>query len=222
MFWNKVPQKKAHDNLPVIQLPEGCDPNLQLPNPGLLDYYRDDAARTIWLIGEVNEKCYDFITSILRYNKEDDEAGIAVEDRKPIRIIIDSPGGLLGIGRTMCEVIHLSKTPVYTIGIGLVASAASLIFACGHRRFATANTTFLLHNGSCEDASGTFNQMVAMIENYRREIQEMHEFYAEHTKFPPELLEEKLENDWYITVDEAIENGLADEAISSIDIFYKN
>lgn len=187
-----------------IKFPTSVDPNLQLPSPLLLDYYKDEAARVIWLVGEVDESIYNYITSIIRYNEEDENNNIPIEDRKPIRIIIDSPGGGLELARSLCEIIELSKTPVWTIGIGLVASAASLIFACGHIRFATKNTTFLLHNGSCDGLSGTFNQLMAMIENYQREIEEMHAFYAAHTDFPEETLQKNLEQDWYITAEEAV------------------
>jgi len=172
------------------------------------------------LLDEVNEQCYNYIAQIIRYNKEDEKK--AINKRKPIKIIIDNSGGSLDIARSLCSIIELSKTPVYTLGIGTVASAASLIYACGHKRYATKNTVFVLHNGSCDNLSGTFNQLMSMFENYKREIDEMHSFYAKYTKYDEEELAERLEQDWYIPVDEAIENGLVDEVIEDIGLFYKD
>lgn len=204
---------------PIINIPEKCKPTLQLPDPGLLDYYRDEEHRTIWLLNEVGTNCYDFMSAIMRYNREDE--GKPIDQREPIKIIIDNNGGDLDIARSFCSMIDLSETPVYTYGMGTVASAASLIFACGHKRYAMKNTVFILHNGSCDNVSGTFNQLISMFENYQREVGEMHKFYAEHTDYSEEELADRLENDWYITVDEAIEHKLVDEVITDISCFFQ-
>ena len=65
--------------------------NMQLPDPDLRDFYRDEEDRIFWLDQGVGECATDLIKMIIRCNKED--KGKPVEDRKPIKIFIDSPGG---------------------------------------------------------------------------------------------------------------------------------
>ena len=65
--------------------------NLQLADPTLVNFYTDLEHRTYWLNDEISNYTFDLVQYIIRWNRED--AGIPVEDRKPIRIIIDCAGG---------------------------------------------------------------------------------------------------------------------------------
>ena len=66
---------------------------------------------------------------ILRWNMEDKD--IPPEDRKPIWVYIQSPGGNLLYMSALLDAIELSVTPVYTVNMGYAASAAALIFMAG-------------------------------------------------------------------------------------------
>ena len=48
-----------------------------------------------------------------------------MEERKPIRIIVECQGGWLGVSETLSNIIQMSKTPVYGIALGYVASGAT-------------------------------------------------------------------------------------------------
>ena len=87
----------------LVGMPEGIE-NLQLPNPDLRDYYRDEEDRIFWLNDTVEDCAEDLIKMILRCNRED--KGIPAEDRKPIKIFIDSPGGDVTF---MWSIINLIK-----------------------------------------------------------------------------------------------------------------
>ena len=62
-----------------------------------------------------------------------------------IQLVINSPGGSLQSAFGVCDVIQGSMIPVHTIGIGLIASAALMIFMTGRRgeRVITPNTGIL-------------------------------------------------------------------------------
>ena len=92
---------------------------------------------------------------ILDYNRED--KGKPTEERQPIRLYIDSPGGDLISGFAIVGAIKASKTPVYTINVGQWSSMAFLIGICGHRRFSLPNMTFLMHDGDL-NMSGSTNK----------------------------------------------------------------
>ena len=188
-----------------------------LADPSLVNYYNDLENRTYWLNDEINHFTFDLVQYILRWNKED--KGIPTEERKPIRIIVDCHGGMLSVTKTIVNIIKMSKTPVHMFALGFVASGASMIYLAGHKRYALPNTTFLLHKGNCGGLSRTFDELLAFMEDYQKDVAELIDFYKENTKFSPEDIENKIQGEWYIRIDEALENGIVDEIVTDIDLF---
>lgn len=201
----------------VIAIPNTAKETMSLPDPTLLQYYKDMESRLLWLTGEVNEDTYDLIELILQYNREDRD--IEPDKRKPIRIIISSPGGYLTLARSLIAVMRLSQTPIHTVAMGEVASAASLIYLAGNRRYALEGASFLYHKGGCEGLEGDYSKVNAFMENYKKDIQDLVDYYKRYTKFDEKTIESELtKGDWYIRLDEALENGVVDEVIEDIDI----
>lgn len=192
--------------------------NLQLPDPSLLNYYKDIDRRLYWLVGAVDASLYELVQHIINCNYEDKD--IPVEQRRPIRIIIASPGGSLEVEQTLVAIMEASATPVWCIAIGMCASAASMIYLAGHKRFATRNAYWMLHQGGCDNLEGSYQQIMSFMAKYQMDIEEMAEFYKSHTNFPTDLIEKNLsEGDWYISIDEAMENGICHEVISDLSVF---
>lgn len=190
--------------------------NWQLADPSLVNFYADINNRVYWLTEEIGECTLDLVQYITRWNRED--RGVPVEERKPIRIVIDCGGGSLSVSETLSNIIKMSKTPVYSIALGFVASGASVVHLSCHKRFALPNTVFVLHKGSCSGVSGTYDEIVSFARDYEKQIEMLMEFYIENTKYTEEEIEENIQTDWYIRMDEAIEKGLVDEVITDIDI----
>lgn len=190
--------------------------NLQLAEPSLVNFYEDIKNRIYWLTGEIGEETLDLVQYIARWNREDKD--IAPENRQPIRIIIDCGGGSLSVSETLSNIIKMSKTPVYSIALGFVASGASVVHLSCHKRYALPNTVFVLHKGSCNGVSGTYDEIVSFARDYEKQIEMLMTFYIENTKYTKEEIEENIQTDWYIRMDEAMEKGLVDEVITDIDI----
>ena len=191
--------------------------NLSLADPSLVNFYEDIKNRIYWLTGEIGEETLDLVQYIARWNRED--KGIAPENRQPIRIIIDCGGGSLSVSETLSNIIKMSKTPVYSIALGFVASGASVVHLSCHKKYALPNTVFVLHKGSCNGVSGTYDEIVSFARDYEKQIEMLMDFYIENTKYTEEEIEENIQSDWYIRMDEAIEKGLVDGMVTSIDIF---
>ena len=105
------------------------------------------------LILDITEGTGDGINNLIRYwNLIDDKNNIPVEERQPIKLYIDSNGGDLVQTFIMIDSIRLSKTPVWTIGMGAVYSGGFFTFISGHRRIAYPSSSYLYHEGS----TGTF------------------------------------------------------------------
>lgn len=196
---------------------EDVNPSLQLPDPSLLQYYHDLKNRTIWIDEEIDGVTLDVVSKIVRWNQED--KNIPINERKPIRILFNSPGGSLDVEETLVSIIRLSKTPIWGIAIGIVASAASLIFLATHKKFALHNAYLVLHKGSCQNISGDYTNVQNAMEDYRKQIEQLEDFYIKNTRIPKEIIKEKLNSDWYIRGDKLLEYGLIDAWVEDIDIF---
>ena len=194
---------------------ECIDPTLSLPDPSLLQYYNDFKNRIIWLDSEVDSEALDIISKIIYWNREDKD--IPIEERKPIKIYFLSPGGELEIEQAIVSAIHLSKTPVWAVGMGMVASAASLIYLSCSRRLALPNTYFIFHQGSCSNVSGNFDEVQAAMEDYKRSVEKLTTFYIENTDYSEEDVRSKITHDWYIYLDEAIKKHIVTDIVENID-----
>lgn len=200
--------------LPILHNPA----NMQLADPTLVNFYEDLSNRVYWLDDEINNYTLDLVQYITKWNRED--KGIPVEDRKPIRIVVDSPGGHLSVSETVSNIIKMSKTPVYGIALGTVASGASVIYLSCHKRYALPNSVFVLHKGGCSGVSGTYDEIVAFARDYEKQMETLINFYIDNTKYTEEEIEENIQTDWYIRTEEALEKGIVDELVNDIDIFY--
>lgn len=120
--------------------------------------------RTLFLNDEISEAVIeDYIMYILKWNKED--KGLPIECRKPIKLYISSPGGNVFDANVFMNVIEMSKTPVWGIGMDLVASAAFHIYIACHKRYSMKDTAFLIHDGEIA------------IENSRKKFRDTAEFF---------------------------------------------
>lgn len=187
----------------------------ETPNPSWVKYYEELNDRVYWLINEVDDDLLYLVDKIFRWNRED--VGIPVEERKPIKIYINSPGGSLDIEETLVSVIQLSKTPVYGVALGMVASAASLIYLACHKKFALPNAYFILHKGSTSGMSGNFNDIQAAMDDYKKQVEKMIGFYISSTKYTEEEIRRNIENDWYVRDEDIVKFGLVDEIVTDID-----
>lgn len=204
-----------HYEIALPVLPDNA--TLQLADPSLVNFYTDLDNRIYWLSDEINNYTFDLVQYIIRWNREDRD--IPVDERKPIRIIIDCPGGHLSVSETVSNIIKMSKTPVYGIALGYVASGASVIYLSCHKKFALPNSVFVLHKGSCSGVSGTYDEIVAFARDYEKQMEVLINFYIDNTKYTEEEIEENIQTDWYIRTEEALQKGIVDELVTNIDIF---
>ena len=192
----------------------GSDANLQLADPSLVQYYHDLANRSIWIDGEINVSTLDIVSKIIRWNREDKDKSI--EERKPIKLFFLSPGGDLEIEEAVVSIIRLSQTPVWGIAMGMVASAASLIYLSCHKRFALPNAYLIIHQGSAQ-MGGNYDQMVAAMKDYEEQIERMTRFYIENTDYTEEEIRANIKTDWYVRGEELLERKLITDWVSTID-----
>lgn len=197
----------------LVAVPQAVE-NLQLPNPELLQFYKDEKDRTIWIEGEIDESLFEVSKLILKYNKED--KGIPVEDRIPIKLFIHSPGGNLDETLAFVAFMGISKTPIWTINAGWAYSAAGLILMAGHYRLALPNSQCLIHSGS-GGVGGSFEQAEAQMKNYKELVAKMREFILSKTTIDPKQFKKKNASEWYISTEDMLTNGIVDKIVTDLD-----
>lgn len=196
----------------IEQFFKGQDPIF--PDPGLEQLYDDLSNRTIWLIDEIDTDTLDIVSKIIRWNRED--KGKPIEERKPIKLLFFNPGGSLDVEESVVSVIRLSKTPVWGIAIGVVASAATLIFLSCHKRLALPNAYLIIHQGSAQ-LSGNYREVAAAMKDYNESVERMTKFYIANTSYTEEEIRKNIETDWYVRGDELLDRKLITGWVEDID-----
>jgi len=137
---------------------------------------------------------------------------------EPIRIFIDSPGGDADAGYAIFDMIRFVKPEVWTIGMGLVASAAALIqlAAPKHRRVGLPNSHYLIH----QPLSG-IRGVATDIEIHAKELDKLREkinrLIADETGHPFEQVEKDTDRDYWMNAGEAVNYGLISRVITNRD-----
>lgn len=185
----------------------------QKQNPGFLAgrdplVARMLKTRTILLSGEINKDLSESTVKQL----------LLLEDMgdDPIRVFIDSPGGDAYAGYAIFDMIRFVKPPVYTIGMGLVASAASLILLASpkERRLGLPNSQYLIH----QPLSG-IRGVATEIEIHARELDKLrfriNKLIADETGNSFEQVEKDTDRDYWMDAAESLKYGLISKVISS-------
>jgi ATP-dependent Clp protease protease subunit len=164
--------------------------------------------RTILLSGEIKKDLAEkTIRQLLLLEDMGDE---------PIRIFIDSPGGDADAGYAIFDMIRFVKPPVWTIGMGLVASAAAIIQLASpiSRRVGLPNSHYLIH----QPLSG-IRGVATDIEIHARELDKLREklnrLIAEETGVPYEQVEKDTDRDYWMNAEEAVTYGLISRIVVS-------
>lgn len=172
----------------------------------------DSEGRRLYINCEIDETIVETaVYNILRYNRLD--KGIPVEERKPIIIYINSPGGCVTDGYSLIDAIRLSKTPVYTVNLALAASMGFLIYIAGHKRYAMPHSEFLLHDGSTMVYDSTAKMRDRMEFETVELEKETREYILSRTKIDESLYNEKYRCEWYFLPKKGKEIGAVDYII---------
>ena len=152
------------------------------------------------------------IIQIMNFNDEDEN--IPLDKRKPIKIYINTLGGHVDIGLVFANVIKQSKTPIHTIALGNAASMGAILLMAGHKRSAYSFSNILIHSGSTF-LGGTSNQVQDTLDYYKEKEKHIKDFILKNTKITEEKYKEMFRNEWWMTSETALENGIIDEIIGS-------
>jgi len=187
---------------------------MQLPSPEMVNYWRLAENRTFYIDYEIDEGVLEVQRSIININRED--KGKPIEERIPIKIFIQSPGGCLYSTYSLADTMLASTTPIVTVNMGIALSGGFLLFLAGTHRYCLSRSQAMLHTGST-GVQGTFEQVEESQKTYRKQIQQMCDYVLSRTKIDQKTFNKNKSKDWYFDADEQVEYGIAHSILKSID-----
>lgn len=162
--------------------------------------------RIIILNGELNDDSSNIVVAQLLYldslNNED------------ISIYINSPGGSITSGMAIYDTMNFVKSDVSTICIGMSASMAAFILACGAKgkRYILPNSEVMIH----QPLGGTQGQATDIKIATDRIIKLKHRInsiLAKQTGQSLKKITSDTERDYFMNSNEALKYGLVDKII---------
>lgn len=131
-------------------------------------------------------------------------------------MFINSPGGFLQPGLAIYDTMQSLPMEIRTVGLGMVASTASLILAGGEteKRYAFPHARIMIH----QPAGGTLIELPSELVLDINELLSLRERvlmeYAYQTGKDPEILSRDMERDYFMSAQEAKDYGIIDRILT--------
>ncbi len=132
-----------------------------------------------------------------------------------ISMYINSPGGDVSAGWAIMDTMQYIKSPVSTIGMGLVASMGSVLLAAGERgkRFVLPNTQVMIHQPMA-GAQGQITDMEIQLTQFQKNKKSLVKQMASFTGRKEKEVFDAMERDNWMTPTEAKDFGLIDGVLT--------
>ena len=134
--------------------------------------------RKLYVDAEINPEMSQYILERIQFwNAEDEFDETPIEERIPIQVYINSPGGCLVSTLQIVDAIRNSKSPVYTIATGAAYSGGFFILLAGHKKMAYPNASFLFHEGSFSIKESDIDRLCSYANDKLKDIDFNEGFY---------------------------------------------
>lgn len=176
------------------------------PDPSLSDRLLKN--RTILISGEINkDKADEFTRQILVLDSESSD---------PIYVYINSPGGDVDSGFAIYDMARFVSSPVTMIGMGLVASAAALIYLAvpAERRLALPDSTYLIHQ-PLSQLKGVAIDVAIYADKIAALRKKLDKVIADACGKTVEDVAKDTEHDCWLTAEEARSYGLVSRIVTT-------
>lgn len=165
--------------------------------------------RIVFLGEEINSVTANLvIAQLLHLESQDAE--------KDISLYINSPGGEVYSGLAILDTMNFIKPDVSTICVGMAASMAAVLLACGARgkRFCLPNSMVMIHQPS-GGAQGQQTEIEIAAEEIKSIRKNLNQILADATGQPFDKVKQDTERDHYLRATDALEYGLVDRIIAN-------
>ena len=169
--------------------------------------------RIVMLDTDVNEHTASLLVAQLLFLESENPD-------KDISFYINSPGGVVTAGMAIYDTMQFIKPEVQTIVMGQACSMGSLLAQAGApgKRMILKNARHMIHQPS-GGARGQATDMLIQVEEILAMKKNLTQIYVDHNSAGKthEQLTNDMERDNFMSAEEAVAYGLADQVISSRD-----
>lgn len=134
------------------------------------------------------------------------------DNKKPIQMYINSPGGSVVDGLQIYDMMQLIKAPVQTVCTGMAASMAAILLAGGEKgmRGALPNSEIMIHQ-VLGGAIGQAADVRIASEQIQKTQEKLARLLATDTNKDFDTVMKDMDRDNWMTSDEAMQYGLIDK-----------
>jgi len=163
--------------------------------------------RIIFLGGPVNDGVANIVIAQMLFLASEDQ-------KKPIKLYINSPGGIVTAGMAIYDTMQFVKPPVETVCVGMAASIAAFLLSAGEKgkRIALPNSEILIHQvmGGAEGQASDIEIAAKQIIKTKSKINQL---LSKMTGQPLSKVERDSDRDYWLSAEEAKEYGIIDEVV---------
>lgn len=168
--------------------------------------------RTVLLNNEIDETFYETVVLPLQKFEQDDSS-------KPVKLILNTPGGSIADGLMLCNVIDNYKKPLEIIVPSYSCSMGTIILCSGNFNPNVCKKCYpfsfaLFHSGQTY-VGGESTSVDDVIDFNRMIDNKIRAYVIKNTNISDELYQQHHRKQWYITAEEMLEYKLVDEIIGS-------
>ena len=173
------------------------------------------SSRVLFVEDDITSGSADLFVKQLAYLCQSDTT-------KPITVVINSKGGEITAGLKMCDALEACPVKVNAFCFGKAYSMAAVVFeSCSGTRNVVGRSKLMLHQPLVMggDAVKKMSDIEDMAKELQQKQEEILDIVAKRSTLSRETIKEKMKEDWFLTVEEAISYGLADVKATFSDVF---
>jgi ATP-dependent Clp protease, protease subunit len=140
----------------------------------------------------------------------------STDSNRDIQIYINSPGGSVYAGLGIYDTMQYINPDVATICTGMAASMGAVLLVAGAKgkRAALKHSRVMIHQPS-GGAQGVASDMEINLREMLKLKKELYEIISHHSGQPYEWVEKASDRDYWMTSDEAKQQGMIDEVLAA-------
>ena len=162
--------------------------------------------RIIFIGGEIDDDLANAVISELLF--------LDSQSNDEISIYINSPGGSITAGMAIYDTMNFVKSSISTICVGMAASMASVLLACGDKgkRYILPNSEVMIHQ-PLGGVNGQATEIKIVADRILYLRGKLNKLLADKTGQNIKRIEKDTERDYYLTANEALDYGLVDKIL---------
>ena|SRR3989339_958311 len=166
--------------------------------------------RIIFLAGPIDDAVANTVIAELLFLQFEDPS-------KDITLYINSPGGDVSAALAIYDTMELVKPDVATICIGMAASAAAILLACGAKgkRFALPNAEIMIHQLWTPGIAGQASDVEIMTKQISRIKKRLNQILVDRTGQSSTKIEKDTDRNFFMSPDEAKQYGIIDSILEA-------